>query len=155
MEDNKKIENEDLEQVGGGRYVRPPRHHLYQEIETMIPEEVRLKLRGAESVADSKRILAENGLNVNMIEQKIEAANLAPKTVGLAAMPDDALENIAGGFDFYGSEIKCSCGNNNPGEFMVYPPFYLPDYKCYLRCDRCRRYIFIRNDGEVFFDQPV
>ena len=152
MAEEKKIDIEELEQVSGGGRRRIISNAMNQEMETMIPDEVKERLRGINNIADVNRILSENGINPETFGRKVSAEGLASKKIGLTALPDEALENIGGGFDFHGTDVKClACGNDNPAEFMLYPPFYSPDYKCYLRCDRCRQYVAIHNNGSLVY----
>jgi hypothetical protein len=71
----KKIDNEELKKVDGGAF-GASYQALRQELNEMIPAEVREKLRASRgSNVETCRILAQNGIDVEKIEKKIKCGH--------------------------------------------------------------------------------
>ena len=108
-EEMKKIDSEELKKVGGG--MSASFQALQHDLDEMIPAEVREKLKNAKGDVGVCKMLAENGIDVEKIEKRIEGAGLPVKKIGFQKVADEALANIAGGSAQAGVKIKCKCGN--------------------------------------------
>ena len=148
-EEMKKIDKDELEKVDGGAFVASYQT-LRRDLKEMIPDEVREKLKNASGDVDTCRILAENGVDVEKIEKKIEDAGLKVKKIGFQELADEALSNVAGGWKRYGAEIRCACGNDDYEEFSY--QFWASSF-CFgpswkYRCKKCNRYMKITVEYE-------
>ena len=145
MEEMKKIDNEALEKVDGGA---AGLEVARKEVMVGIPVEVQGKISAARSDAEARRILAENGIDAEKLEKKIAAAGVNPIT--LSKLPDEALDKVAGGWERYGAEIRCACGNDDYEEFSY--QFWASSF-CFgpswkYRCKKCNRYMKITVEYE-------
>ena len=148
-EEMKKIDNDELEKVDGG--MAASFQALKQDLNEMIPAEVREKLKKPRGDVEVSRILAENGIDVEMIEKRIEDAGLPVKKIGFQKVADEALANIAGGSAQAGVKIKCKCGNcdRNKMSFQIFASIaegldrYYGGANSVYRCELCDTYIYV------------
>ena len=140
----KKIEDEKLEKVdgGSGTSLRGQK----QDLRGMIPDAVQEKLKTAKNEKDANRILAENGINIEELKNKIAVKKIDPTLLG-KRLPDDKLSDINGGFqNWLDQEVHCPvCGNTNEEDFTyqfwITQLIYLYDYSQFYKCDVCQSYI--------------
>ena len=90
MDEMKKIDNETLEKVDGG--TASAFAELREEFKKMIPAEVQEKASVAVGDEAVRKILAENGIDVEKIDKKIARAGFGQAKIGLQELPDEALE---------------------------------------------------------------
>ena len=148
MAEMKKIDNEALDKVGGGTDAAYAA--LHEDVMGMIPAEVHEKLRGAKGDVEVCRILAENGVDVEKVEQKIKELGFNLNKICLQEVPDDALANVGGGFEYNQSFVTCPCGNGDRDQFSLqwfasnlsinYRPRKI------FRCKICNKYIYVYSD---------
>ena len=141
-EEMKKIDNEELEKVGGG--MSASFQAMQHDLDEMIPAEVREKLKNAKGDVGVSKMLAENGIDVEKIEKRIEGAGLHVKKIGFQKVADEALANIAGG-SARGVAIKCKCGNCDTEKmsFQIFESAISYTHcGCYTyRCEICGTYL--------------
>lgn len=154
-----KIDNEALEKVGGG--MAAAFGALREDLRTMIPAEVQAKLSVAKSDEDTRRILAENGIDVEAIERKIRTAGIDQAKLSQQELSDDALANIAGGSAEEEAPFVCRCGNSNRSKMTWQYWNYVfaslssdADYEYVYQCDVCHTYICRRKDGGIDYVDP-
>ena len=94
-EEKKTIDSEVLEKVDGGLAAF---RVLKQDVQAMIPDEVKEKLSTAKSDMEAFRILTDHGVDLTAIEKKISDAGFGQIKIGLQELSDDALTDAAGGF---------------------------------------------------------
>ena len=152
-EEMKKIDNDELEKVDGG--MAASFQALKQDLNEMIPAEVREKLKKPRGDVGVSRILAENGIDVEKIEKRIEDAGFELKKIGFQEVADEALANVAGGSAQAGVKIKCKCGNcdRHKMSFQILASIaegldrYNGGANSVYRCELCNTYIFVYDDG--------
>ena len=141
-EEMKKIDSEELKKVGGG--MSASFQALQHDLDEMIPAEVREKLKNAKGDVGVSKMLAENGIDVEKIEKRIEDAGLPVKKIGFQEVADEALANIAGG-SARGVAIKCKCGNCDTEKmsFQIFESAISYTHcGCYTyRCEICGTYL--------------
>ena len=118
----------------------------------MIPAEVQEKVSAAVGDEAIRKILAENGVDVEQIEKKIARAGFGQAKIGLQELPDEALDKIAGGFKVDGVEIKCPCGVHDRScfSYQVIDTLMSTDIvDSVYRCKNCGMYITKLKDGRV------
>ena len=149
MAEMNKLNNEALDKVSGGDAAAFAA--LQKDVGEMIPPEVREKLRASRgSNVKTCKILAENGIDVEKIENKMKDSGLIKlNKIGLE-LPDEALDKIAGGSAGARERIVCRCGNAdlNKMSFQIFDSFlanldYECDYDMSYRCELCDTYILI------------
>ena len=154
----KKIDNKELEKVDGG--MATAYAALKEDLKEMIPAEVREKLRASRgSNVKTCKILAENGIDVEKIENKMKDSGLIKlNKIGLE-LPDEALDKIAGGSAGARERIVCRCGNAdlNKMSFQIFDSFlanldYECDYDMSYRCELCDTYILILKNGRIAYE---
>ena len=155
MAEMNKLNNEALDKVSGGDAAFAA---LQKDVGEMIPPEVREKLRASRgSNVKTCKILAENGIDVEKIENKMKDSGLIKlNKIGLE-LPDEALDKIAGGSA--GATIVCRCGNadRNKMSFQIFDSFlanldYECDYDMSYRCELCDTYILILKNGRIAYE---
>ena len=149
-EEMKKIDNEELEKVDGG--TASALAELRAEFKKMIPVEVQEKVSAAVGDEAIRKILAENGVDVEQIEKKIAGSRFAQAKIGLQELPDESLDKIAGGFKVDGVEIKCPCGVHDRScfSYQVIDTLMSTDIvDSVYRCKNCGMYITKLKDGRV------
>ena len=99
MDEMKKIDNETLEKVDGG--TASAFAELREEFKKMIPAEVQEKASVAVGDEAVRKILAENGIDVEKIDKKIARAGFGQAKIGLQELPDEALDKIVEWSDVY------------------------------------------------------
>ena len=158
MAEMKKINNEALDKVSGGDAAAFAA--LQNDVGEMIPPEVREKLRASRgSNVKTCKILAENGIDVEKIENKMKDSGLIKlNKIGLE-LPDEALDKIAGGSAGARERIVCRCGNAdlNKMSFQIFYSFlanldYDCDYDMSYRCELCDTYILILKNGRIAYE---
>lgn len=158
MAEMKKINNEALDKVSGGDATAFA--DLQKDVGEMIPPEVREKLRASRgSNVKTCEILAENGIDVEKIENKMKDSGLIKlNKIGLE-LPDEALDKIAGGSAGATGRIVCRCGNAdlNKMSFQIFDSFlanldYDCDYDMSYRCELCDTYILILKNGRIAYE---
>ena len=141
-EEMKKIDSEELKKVGGG--MSASFQAMQHDLDEMIPAEVREKLKNAKGDVGVSKMLAENGIDVEKIEKRIEGAGLPVKKIGFQEVADEALANIAGG-SARGIAIKCKCGNCDTEKmsFQIFESAISYTHcGCYTyRCEICDTYL--------------
>ena len=141
-EEMKKIDSEELKKVGGG--ISASFQALQHDLDEMIPAEVREKLKNAKGDVGVSKMLAENGIDVEKIEKRIEGAGLPVKKIGFQKVADEALANIAGG-SARGVAITCKCGNCDTEKmsFQIFESAISYTHcGCYTyRCEICDTYL--------------
>ncbi len=155
MAEVKKIDNEDLEKVDGGKAAafEALRHNL----QGMLPEDVRQKVREANGDVETCRVLAENGIDVEQIEKKIKKAGFNLNKIGLQELPDEELDKIAGGFETDGINIKCRCGavHRSCFSYQIIDTMFSYDFvRNIWRCKNCNLLIRQHKDGMYDFLNP-
>ena len=146
----KKIGNEALEKVDGGAATAFA--ELREEFKKMIPADVQEKANAAVGDEAVRRVLAENGIDVEKIEKKIARTGFNPARINLQELPDEALDKIAGGFETGGVEIKCPCGVHDRScfSYQVIDTLMSTDIvDSVYRCNNCGMYITVLKDGRV------
>ena len=149
-EEMKKIDNDELEKVDGG--TASAFAELREEFKKMIPAEVQEKANAAVGDEAVRKILAENGIDVEQIEKKIARAGFGQAKISLQELPDEALDKIAGGFETDGVEIKCPCGVHDRScfSYQVIDTLMSTDIvDSVYRCKNCGMYITKLKDGRV------
>ena len=158
MAEIKKINNEALDKVSGGDAAAFAA--LQKDVGEMIPPEVREKLRASRgSNVKTCKILAENGIDVEKIENKMKDSGLIKlNNIGLE-LPDEALDKIAGGSVGARERIVCRCGNAdlNKMSFQIFDSFlanldYECDYDMSYRCELCDTYILVLKNGRIAYE---
>ena len=158
MAEMKKINNEALDKVSGGDAAAFAA--LQKDVGEMIPPEVREKLRASRgSNVKTCKILAENGIDVEKIENKMKDSGLIKlNKIGLE-LPDEALDKIAGGSAGAKERIVCRCGNadRNKMSLQLFDSFlatldYGCDYDIAYRCELCDTYILILKNGYIAYE---
>ncbi len=156
MAEMKKIENEDLEKTTGGRAAFDALGH---ELRGMLPEEVKEKLKTVHGDVAVCKVLAENGIDVEKIEQKIKDAGFNLNKIGLQELPDEDLDKIAGGFKDKNAEVRCRCGMTNRSCFslQVFDTLFLrtAPVENFWRCKNCNTNITPYKDGTVKYFDPI
>ena len=156
MAEMNKLNNEALDKVSGGDAAAFAA--LQKDVGEMIPPEVREKLRASRgSNVKTCKILAENGIDVEKIENKMKDSGLIKlNKIGLE-LPDEALDKIAGGSA--GATIVCRCGNAdlNKMSFQIFDSIlstfdYDCDYDLSYRCELCDTYILILKNGRIAYE---
>lgn len=145
----KKIGDEALEKVDGGAAAFA---ELREEFKKMIPAEVQEKASVAVGDEAVRKILAENGIDVEKIEKKIARTGFGQAKISLQELPDEALDKIAGGFETDGVEIKCPCGVHDRScfSYQVIDTLMSTDIvDSVYRCKNCGMYITKLKDGRV------
>ena len=106
------------------------------------------------------RILSENGIDVEKIENKMKDSGLIKlNKIGLE-LPDEALDKIAGGAGgSAGATIVCRCGNADRKKMslQIFDSFlanldYECDYDMSYRCELCDTYILILKNGRIAYE---
>ena len=124
---------------------------LKQDLQKIIPAEVQKKLDAAISDVETCKILAENGIDVEMIEQMITDAGFDQIKIGLQEERDKELEMISAGFKLNdGVELVCTCGAKDPEDFSY--QFWCSSFDCgpdegIFRCRKCNRYFKVDKDN--------
>lgn len=142
----KTVDDSKLDEISGG-LSDEKRNALRKELLKLIPEEVRTRLASVKSDVDACRLLAENGINIEEVENRIKDA-YAGVGKDLLSLTDRELENVSGGFqdnDF--GFIWCSnCTNNNRDDFsyQFWVSQLMPE-GCAYRCKKCGHYILVRD----------
>ena len=158
MAEMNKLNNEALDKVSGGDAAAFAA--LQKDVGEMIPPEVREKLRASRgSNVKTCKILAENGIDVEKIENKMKDSGLIKlNKIGLE-LPDEALDKIAGGSAGARERIVCRCGNAdlNKMSFQIFDSFlanldYECDYDMSYRCELCDTYILILKNGRIAYE---
>ena len=158
MAEMNKLNNEALDKVSGGDAAAFAA--LQKDVGEMIPPEVREKLRASRgSNVKTCKILAENGIDVEKIENKMKDSGLIKlNKIGLE-LPDEALDKIAGGSAGARERIVCRCGNAdlNKMSFQIFDSFlanldYECDYDMSYRCELCNTYILILKNGRIDYE---
>ena len=117
---------------------------MKQDLRKIIPVELQEKLDAAKSDMETCKILADNGIDVEMIEQKIADAGFDQIKIGLQEERDIELEMLSAGFRFKdGAEVVCTCGAKDPEDFSY--QFWVSSFECgpnegIFRCRKCNRY---------------
>lgn len=145
----KKIGDEALEKVDGGAAAFA---ELREEFKKMIPAEVQEKVNAAVGDEAVRKVLAENGIDVEKIEKKIARTGFGQAKISLQELPDEALDKIAGGFETDGVEIKCPCGVHDRScfSYQVIDTLMSTDIvDSVYRCKNCGMYITKLKDGRV------
>ena len=128
---------------------------LKQDLQKIIPAEVQKKLDAAISDVETCKILAENGIDVEMIEQMIADAGFDQIKIGLQEERDKELEMISAGFKLNdGVELVCTCGAKDPEDFSY--QFWCSSFDCgpdegIFRCRKCGK--TVRYAG--YFDREL
>ena len=138
MEDNKNINEKELDNVSGGRGFL----ELKRRLMTELPLEVRRKLAAARSDNEACAILVESGINYEAIEKEMKDF-FAEYNKDLLKLDDKQLEAIVGGFEDedYGT-IKCwMCGTENRDDlsYQFWASTFLTKGRVY-RCKKCGHY---------------
>ena len=158
MAEMNKLNNEALDKVSGGDAAAFAA--LQKDVREMIPPEVREKLRASRgSNVKTCKILAENGIDVEKIENKMKDSGLIKlNKIGLE-LPDEALDKIAGGSAGARERIVCRCGNAdlNKMSFQIFDSFlanldYECDYDMSYRCELCDTYILVLKNGRIAYE---
>ena len=158
MAEMNKLNNEALDKVSGGDAAAFAA--LQNDVGEMIPPEVREKLRASRgSNVKTCKILAENGIDVEKIENKMKDSGLIKlNKIGLE-LPDEALDKIAGGSAGARERIVCRCGNAdlNKMSFQIFDSFlanldYECDYDMSYRCELCDTYILVLKNGRIAYE---
>ena len=158
MAEMNKLNNEALDKVSGGDAAAFAA--LQKDVGEMIPPEVREKLRASRgSNVKTCKILAENGIDVEKIENKMKDSGLIKlNKIGLE-LPDEALDKIAGGSAGARERIVCRCGNAdlNKMSFQIFDSFlanldYECDYDMSYRCELCDTYILVLKNGRIAYE---
>lgn len=128
------------------------------ELRKELPLALQEKLDQAISDKQVCQLLAENGIDVEALEKKIESYGIPLKRIGLQ-LPDDSLSQIAGGFkeDNYGVEVKCRCGNTDKNLFSIQfwvSLFALSRTRTIFRCKNCGTYVRITPGNELEYMTP-
>ena len=154
-EEMKKIDNEELEKVDGGMAAAYRR--LHQDVDSLIPSEVKEKLETAKSDVEVCKILAENGIDVEKVEQKIKDAGFNLNKICLQEVRDEELEKIAGGFEFDQALVSCRCGNDNRDDFswqfIASRLSTYPRPRDIFRCKKCNTYVYVYSDIICYHDE--
>jgi len=99
----------------------------------------------------ARKILAENGIDVEMIEQMIADAGFDQIRIGLQEERDQELEMISAGFKLNdGVKLVCTCGAKDPEDFSY--QFWCSSFDCgpdegIFRCRKCNRYFKVDKDN--------
>ena len=157
-EEMKKLNSEQLEKIDGGDAAAFAT--LKNEVGEMIPPEVREKLRASRgSNVVTCRILAQNGIDVEKIEKKINDAGINLNKICLKELPDEALDKISGGSAGATARIVCRCGNADRKKmsWQVIDSFlstfdYDCDYDMAYRCELCNTYILVLKNGSIAYE---
>lgn len=146
------IKNEELENVLGG-YI----DQLKQELADKIPANVREQLPFASGDVGVCKSLAENGVDLAQIEERIKQTY---KKIGkdVLALNDLELENTVGGFQDsdYDGDVRCDCGNNDRKQFsyQFWASILNSGNHGIYRCKKCNLYTQIVNKGSLhYFDK--
>ena len=151
-EEKKTIDSEVLEQVDGG--MAAAFRVLKQDVQAMIPDEVKEELSTAKSDMEAFRILTDHGVDLTAIEKKITEAGFGPINIGLQELSDDALTDAAGGFFpiSTGTDVVCKCGARYKEDFTLQAFLALTGTSKYIfiyRCNKCGQLIGYTRDGKV------
>ena len=141
----KKIDDENIEEVTGGRGYQI----LKQKIQSIIPIELKEKLNTAKSDMEACKLLAENGIDVEKIEKMIADSGFDQIRIGMQ-LPDDSLTGIAGGFqEGRLGEVKCTCGNSNRDNFsrQFWASLASRRFTSIYRCICCDKYVGVLASG--------
>ena len=153
VEEMKKIDNEELEKVDGG--TASALAELRAEFKKMIPAEVQEKVSAAVGDEAIRKILAENGVDVEQIEKKIAGSRFAQAKIGLQELPDESLDKIAGGSASSKTDFACECGNDNRDDFSIqfwrsaFSTIFDSEYDLVYRCKKCNTYVACRKAGGI------
>ena len=119
-----------------------------------LPEKAKDRLKnGIYSDVELCKMLAQEGVDLEAIERKINNAGFDTRKIGLQ-VPDDELYTIHGGFheDDFGGEIVCECGNSDRNQFSR--QFWSSMFsirKSYYRCKKCNTYIAVAGKGSLMY----
>lgn len=150
--ENNHIKDDELKDVAGA--LAKVRTELRKE----LPPSLQEKLEHAVSDKQVCQLLAENGIDVEALENRIESYGIPLKRIGLQ-LPDDSLGQIAGGFkeDNYGVEVKCRCGNTDKNLFSIQfwvSLFAIKRTRTIFRCKNCGTYVRITPGNELEYMTP-
>ena len=123
---------------------------LRSELLAGLSDDVKAKLDTAISDVDVCKILADAGVDLDKIEQKIEDAGFDMKKIGLQ-LPDENLAEVAGGFydDFLEDDFECDCGADNRDDFSRQYWLGMVRSGRYYRCKKCGRFIVVTGPGNT------
>ena len=143
------IEDKDLNDVSGG-VIAKRRKALYEDIMSLLPENVKVNLTETKSNVEVCKLLAENGVDLELIEDKIKEA-YAKMKVNVLELKDTELETVVAGFDNekYG-DIHCwKCGTSDRDDFsyQFWASNFIAEGRIY-RCKICDLYYHFINDVE-------
>ena len=154
MEDNKKINDKELEKVDDG--ILEAYRKVNDELRELLPDDVQKQLENARGDVDFCKILANNGIDVEMVEKKIKDAGFDVNKICLQ-VPDEGLEKVAGGFELNQQLIRCRCGNEDRDEFswQFFASRFHASASLYdiYRCKLCNTYIKITSDYYLYLDE--
>ena len=130
-------------------------NNLKHDIQAMIPDEVKEKLNSVTSDIEACRILADNGVDIHVLEKKIKDAGF-PAHASTSDLEENALENVSGGF-FIGNastDVVCKCGNRKREDFetLFITGLTAGSYKNYryvFKCKKCGQIVGVKDTGEI------
>lgn len=127
---------------------------LKAELAKIIGPEVMKKLDGVLSNVEVSKILAENGVDLDKIEQTIKNAGLDMNRIGLQ-LPEDDLNKISGGFydDDLDDDFDClNCGNDDRKEFSrQFWASLTTNAKSIYRCKKCGMYTAVMGKNAMTY----
>ncbi len=101
-----------------------------------LPEELRKKLKEAQSDMEACKLLADNGIDPEKFEQ---------------SLPDGYLENVSGGYDSFGIEIRCpECKTADKDRISrQFWASMFADSATKYRCRECGCYFMVKSNGSI------
>ncbi len=132
-------------------------HKIHEELDSLIPSEVKEKLKNVKGDVEFCKILADNGIDVEKVEKKIKEAGFDLNKICLQEVSDNSLENVTGGFENFHLLVKCRCGNENRDDFswQFFASKFHASASIYnlYRCKICNTYVKVYQDYYIYVDE--
>lgn len=143
--------DETMEKVSGGTDRQAA---LKDALAKVIGEDVMKKLDGVLSNVEVSRILAENGVDLDKVEQTIKNAGLDMNRIGLQ-LDDDDLGKISGGFweSDLDDDFDCmNCGNDDRKQFSrQFWASLTTNATSIYRCKKCGMYTAVMGKNAMMY----
>lgn len=133
--------------------VMATRKSIREQLSKYIPEDLLLKIKDIPGDVQISKFLADNGIDIENVEEKIKTA-YKDITDNLTELSQDELAEISGGFHDrdYRYDVKCCCGNNNEDDFsyQFWASAIFSNGGIY-RCKKCGHYVEITAEFELTY----
>ncbi len=105
-------------------------------LEQNISPELAEKLKTAKNDVEFCKMLSDNGIDVEKLQRQL---------------PDDFLNNVAGGYRNYGQNVYCpNCSNGEESQISYQFFSSLWQFKDRYRCRKCNSYFQIDENGNPY-----